>query len=157
MKTWVENESVLFHKTGQTKKELVFVWATAKKALANHYKQHHTQHTPPLSPYESLLATLYWLRVYPSTTCIAAELSVDQKSVRECIDHTIEALFTSLVPACFDHSKPPPVVWNTGTLAGVCAVVDATWLTLPHNPDKAERKQNFYKKMPYSPCTQVAA
>jgi hypothetical protein len=38
------------------------------------------------------------------------------------------------------------VAFRHGTLAGVCAVVDSTWLVLPHNPDKEERKKNYHYK-----------
>lgn len=146
MQPWLENEAVLIHKTGQTRVELEFVWSTVKATLIEHYNKHHKQHEPPLSPFESLLATLYYLRVYPSTRCMAAEFNVAQTRVREIIDHTLQALFTALVPACFDHSEPPPVAFHHGTLAGVCAVVDSTWLVLPHNPDKDERKMNYHYK-----------
>jgi hypothetical protein len=36
------------------------------------------------------------------------------------------------------------MVWTSGTLARVCAVVDSTCLVLPHNPKKEERKKNFH-------------
>ena len=137
---------MLFHKTGQSRSELRFVWETVKASLIHHYQQHHMQRQPPLTPFESLLVTLYWLRVYPTSRCIGAELEVDTKTVRECIAHTLQSLFTTLVPACFDHSQPPPVAFRRGVLAGVCAVVDSTFLVLPHTSDSDERKMDYHYK-----------
>jgi DDE superfamily endonuclease len=146
MQLWLQHDVVLFHKTGQTKPELEFVWATVKHELIKHYEQHHKQRDPPLMPFDSLLATLYWLRVYPPTRSIAAELNVKLTPLRECIDHTLQSLFTTLVPACFSHSDPPSVAFRQGTLAGVCAVVDSTFLVLPHSSHKEERKLNYHYK-----------
>ena len=148
MQSWREDESVLLHKTGLTRTELEFVWGTAKHTLIEHYSQHHTQRESPMSPFESLLVTLYWLRVYPSTRSIASEFGTDVKRIQEILDHTLHALFTTLVPACFNDSEPPPVVFRRGILAGVSAVVDSTFITLPHNSDKDERKKNYHYKSP---------
>lgn len=146
MQLWLDNEQVLQYKTGQTASELRFLWETVEGTLVKHYQQQHKQHGPPLSPFTSLLATLYWLRLYPPTRCIAAELEISESQVRECLNHTIASLFTCLVPTCFDHSKPPIAISHTGIMAGVCVAVDSTFLQLPHNSDKAERKLNYHFK-----------
>jgi hypothetical protein len=146
MQLWVKNEAVLVHKTGLTAAELENIWSIVKDTLVAHYERHHHQREPPMSPFNSLLATLYWMRVYPSTRCIAAELDVDDARLCECLDHTLHSLFTTLVPAEFADDVPPPSAFSSGPLAGVCAVVDSTHITLPHNPKAAERKQNYHFK-----------
>jgi len=122
------------------------VWSVVKGTLIHHYEEEHTKHKPPLLPFESLLTTLYWLRIYPTIRCIAAELDISVTCVRECLDHTLDSLFTTLVPAEFHHSPPLPRAYTTGTLAGICAVVDSTFLVLPHTDKKEDGKKNYHYK-----------
>jgi hypothetical protein len=146
LKLWIDNEHVLLHKAGLNQDELKYVWSVVEPRLIHHYEEAHTKRKPPLSPFESLLATLYWLRVYPTTRCIAAELNIDEKSVRNCLNHTLDALFITLVPAEFNHPTPLRTAFTSGTLAGVCAVVDSTFWVLPHTDKKEDGKKNSHYK-----------
>jgi hypothetical protein len=148
MQLWIDNEAVLLHKTGLPADELQYVWSVVKHTLIAHYEKEHKQRKPPLLPFESLLATLYWLRVYPTTRCMAAEFNIDQKSVRDSIQHTLHSLFITLVPACIDHSTPLPAEFKSGALATACAVVDSTFWILPHTADKKKGKMNYHYKCP---------
>jgi hypothetical protein len=146
LKLWIANEAVLLHKTGQTQAELVHVWSIVRHGLIAHYKQQHTKGKPPLLPFESLLVTLYWMRVYPSTACMAAEFDIPRTRLLEVLSHTLDALFITLVPAELDHSTPLPRAFTSGVLTDVCAVVDATFWVLPRTADKADRKLNYHYK-----------
>jgi hypothetical protein len=152
METWLEKnrkrkkKTLLEHMTGVDRAELHKVWTIAKHALITHYSLEHTQRTPQLSPYESLLATLHYLFVYPSTRSFAAQLGVAVERLRESIDHTLDALYVSLVLVEFAHLPPLPAASDSGPLAGVGAVVDATGIAIPRIADTAEAKKFYHMK-----------
>ena len=148
MRLWLDNEDVLTFKTGVIDAELGFVWTIVRDALVTHYQSHHASRDPPLSPFASLLATLYWLRQYPTTRCLAAELDIKLTTLAEDIDHTLLALFNTLVPTCFNDPSLPHRGYREGSLAGVRLVIDSTWLTLPHNSNADERKTYYHMKSP---------
>jgi hypothetical protein len=148
MRLWVDSEDVLRFKTGLNCEELEFVWKVVRDALVTHYEQQHAKREVSLLPFASLLATLYWLRLYPTTRCLAAEFDTKHTTVEEDLDHTLTALFNTLVPASFPDSALPHHAYRTGCLAGVKLVVDTTWLTLPHNNDADERKVYYHMKSP---------
>ena len=77
-----------------------------------------------------------------------AEFNVERKQLREYLDHTLHALFITLVPAELDHSNPLPRAFDSGALAGVCAVVDSTFWVLPHTDNKDDGKKNSHIKSP---------
>jgi len=148
MRLWLENEEVFTFKTGLKHGELDFVWRVVRESLVAHYQMHHASREPPVSPFASLLATLYWLRQYPTTTCLSAELDIKYTTLAEDIDHTLLALFNTLVPTCFSDSSLPHREYRESSLAGVRLVIDSTFLTLPHNSDADERKTNYHHKSP---------
>jgi hypothetical protein len=86
--------------------------------------------------------------VYPTIRCIAAELESKHTATHEAINHTIHALYTTLVPMCFSDSTLPHRAYTRGSVAGVRLVVDSTFLILPHHSDKDERKQFYHFKSP---------
>ena len=116
--------------------------------LVDHYLLHHAQRQAPLSPFASLLATLHWMRRYPSTRSLAAELKCSQMCIIEALNHRIDALFITFVPACISNSSLPPRVYKSGPAAGARLVVDSTYLTLPHHSDKKEGKSFYHLKSP---------
>lgn len=148
MQLWLENEHVLSFKTGLSSGELDFVWRIVSDTLVKHYEEHHTQRDPPLSPYASLLTTLYWLRQYPTVECMAAEMDAKSTAIFEHVEHTLVALFNTLVPACFAGLPLPHRGYEAGSLVGVRLVVDSTFLILPRHKDKAERKTYYHFKSP---------
>jgi hypothetical protein len=148
LRLWITNEDVLSFKTGLSRDELDFVWTLVADNLVAHYEQQHAQREPPLLPFASLLVTLYWLRHYPTTRCIAAECETSHTVIQEALDHCLDALFTLFVPACFGDSAIPHRVYHAGTLADVRLVVDSTFLILPHHSDAADRKTYYHMKSP---------
>jgi hypothetical protein len=146
LKLWIDNEAVLLHKTGLNQEELKYVWSMVGGALAIHYEQHHSERKPPLMPFESLLVTLYWLRVYPTTRCMAAEFNVAQPNILEILNHTLDTLFCTIVPDCFNYEQALPPAIHSGTLAGVGAIVDSTFWVLPHTSKRDDGKKNWHYK-----------
>lgn len=148
MVTWLTSDEVMSFKTGLSGDDIDFVWRQVREDLTKHYGLKHDKRDAPLSPYASLLITLYWLRLYPSTHCIAAEFDTNQTTIMEVLDHTMHALTTNLVPQYFDDSALPHRCFKTVCLAGVRLVIDSTFLTLPHHSDSDERKRCFHMKSP---------
>ena len=125
--------------------------------LVDHYLFHHAQRQAPLSPFASLLATLHWMRRYPSTRSLAAELKCSQMCIIEALNHRIDALFITFVPACISNSSLPPRVYKSGPAAGARLVVDSTYLILPHHSDKKEGKELLPPQVAHPPGAEVAA
>jgi hypothetical protein len=146
MDTWVKKDKKRKKKTeleymiGIDGDELRKVWSIVKSALITHYEVEHTQRTPQLSPFNSLLATLHYLFIYPSTRRFAAQLGVAVSRLRESIEHTMDALYASLVMLELAHLPPFPVAFSSGPLAGVVGAVDATAIAIPRITDHAEAK-----------------
>lgn len=148
MATWLTSDDVLSFKTGLTHDDVDSVWRLVDDVLVKHYAVHHERREPPLSPFASLLATLYWLREYPTTRCMAAELDTNQTIIIEAIEHTMQVLLTTLVPAYFCDSALPHRAYSEGCLSGVRLVIDSTFLILPHHSDAEERKRCYHMKSP---------
>jgi hypothetical protein len=161
MDTWLKKnlkrkkKTELEYMTGVDRDELKKVWLMAKHALITHYELEHTQRTPQLSPYNSLLATLHYLWIYPSTRRFAAQLDVAVKSLREAIEHALDALYVSLVLVEFAHLPPLPAAFSIGPLAGVGAVVDATPIAIPRIADRPTGKKYYHKKSPTKEAVKV--
>lgn len=148
VRLWLENDEVLTYKIGMNRDEFDFVWRQVSAVLVKHYELHHAKREPPLSPFASLLATLYYLRHYPTARCLAAEFDTTHPTIDEDLNHTLHALFITLVPACFSDSRLPHRGYCTGVVAGVKLVVDSTFLILPHHGDADERKTFYHPKSP---------
>lgn len=148
MQTWVASEALLLFKTGVNHDELDFIWRMVRKPLADHYGVKHTQHGPPLFPYASLLLTLYWLRHYPSSRCLAAEFDTSYHTIDEVLQHTIAAMHKHIVPAVEIESSGLHHVYRAPPLTDVRIMVDSTWLTLPCPSDAADRKTYYHFKSP---------
>jgi hypothetical protein len=73
-------------------------------------------------------------------------LGVDSERLRESIDHTVDALYVSLVLVEFAKLPPLPSVFGSGPLAGVGAVVDATAIAIPHPAKHATAKKYYHRK-----------
>jgi hypothetical protein len=148
MHIWLTSDDVLAFKTGLSGDDVDFVWRLVRDDLTKHYELEHSKRDVPLSPYASLLMTLYWLRLYPSTRCLAVEFDANQTFIVEALKHTMHTLVTNLVPVYFGESVAPHRSFTTGCLAGVRLVVDSTFLALPHHSDADERKRCFHLKSP---------
>lgn len=155
MKSWVKNEPLLVCKTGLTLADLDYVWLAVKSALTTHYNLEHTQRKPPLSPFESVIITYYWLRVYPSFRSIATEVGVDVHVLEECLDHTLDALYLTVYPANFARSAPLPSVFDTGPMAGVCCVVDSTFIARHRSWSDDTNKMFYHYKCPTKEAAKV--
>jgi hypothetical protein len=88
------------------------------------------------------------LRHYPTVRCLAAEFDTKVMTTQEALDHTLTALFTTLVPTCFGDTPLPHRGYRAGSLVGVRLVVDSTFLILPHNSNATERKTYYHMKSP---------
>jgi hypothetical protein len=87
--------------------------------------------------------------VYPTTRLLASELGVTRSRLLECIDHTLDAFYVSVVLVCFDGFSRPLTSGfecGCGPLAAVGAIVDATALARQRIADKAESKKFYHKK-----------
>lgn len=148
MLMWAVSEVLMAFKTGLPRTERSFVWRLVRGDLIQHYEKRHAQREAPLSPFASLLLTLYWMRHYPSSRCMGAEFGAAHSSIDEALQHTVEALFSCLVPAVSIESAGLHHVYRAGVLDGVRLIVDSTFLILPRPDDKDERKRFYHMKSP---------
>lgn len=157
MQSWINEEELLTFKTGLSPIQVRFVWRMVADTLAKHYEKKHHEREPPLMPYASLLLTLYWMRHYPSTRCMAAEFGASQTHVQESIDHCMDALFMSFASVYMSDPVVPHHEYRTPCLAGVRLLVDSTFLTLPRNITRVERKRYYHPKAPTRRALKLAA
>jgi len=148
MQIWIDDDDVLQFKLGVDRDELLFMWDLCKDSLINHYREKHHQHNPKLLPFACLLMTLYYLRHYPSLRCLAAELGVGRTVISEYIDHTIQCLYNTIVPACFGDSTLPHRCFQEGVITNVRFIIDSTFIILPHHSVKEESKKFYHLKSP---------
>jgi len=148
MQLWVDDDDVSVFKVGVDRDELDFIWDLCRDTLINHYKEHHHLRDTKLSPFSSLLLTLYYLRHYPTIRCLAAELGVSQPYISENIDHTIQSLYKTIVPACLGDLSIPHRGYKEGVIANVKFVVDSTYIILPHHTSKELSKKCYHMKSP---------
>ena len=90
---------------------------TCRITLSARPRYHHSlpsRHTPLDAP-------------YPTSRSLAAELKCSHMCIIEALNHLIDALFDTLVPACFSNSSLPLAYTRAASVAGVRLVVDSTY------------------------------
>src|SRR5688500_7520698 len=92
MQSWLKNDDLLSFKSGLSHDELMSLWRVVKADLIMDFEQHHCKRQLPLSPFATLLFTLYWLRHYPPYASLAAEFMISASSVEREIERTIAVL-----------------------------------------------------------------
>lgn len=138
-------DEMMKYEVGLTVDEVGTIWAMSKDAIVQHYLDNH-HYEPAIYPYESVVATLYWLRRYPPERVLAAQFSTTEYTVRELIQHTLQVLLDIFVPHYLDIHNTPTSCNRVMTGQHCYGALDTTFVCIHEPEQKAERGTYYHIK-----------
>jgi hypothetical protein len=144
---WLATPELLQYKVGPNMTELDTIWGYIRDELIQHYlDRHHFE--PPVYPYESIVLTLYWLRLYPPERAIAAELDISETTVRECIQHVMNSLSSHFISDYVDSDNAPTERTRVVGNQYCYGAVDSTFIPINQPENKDNRGTYYHMKSP---------
>jgi hypothetical protein len=142
---WLSTPKLLQYKVGLNVEELNTIWGYIRDPLIQHYLNKHL-FQPSIYPYESIVVTLYWLRLYAPKQVIAAELDVSYTAIRECIQHVLDSLSSHFTPHYVSSDNAPNQRTRIVGDQYCYGAVDSTFICIDEPEQRADRGTYFHIK-----------
>jgi hypothetical protein len=142
---WLRSTTLLQYKIGLNVQELNTIWGYIRDPLIQHYVDRHS-YEPSIYPYESILLTLYWLRIYPPERVLAEEYDITQPTVRECIQHVMTTLSSHFIQHYLDSNLVPTQRTKIVGDQYCYGALDSTFIAIKQPEQKQDRNRYYHIK-----------